>query len=257
MTKEHPARQPKFAIVTLPRCGSYHLVSLLNSAPDIVCHGEVFKRDVVELQPRHLERMGVTPEDSAERDANPIAFLQRLRGLNARKVFGFKLFPEHASRVPQLGGQVLRNSGWRKIFLRRHPIESYASLLRARQTNVWTVRTTAATPPSQDRLHERVTFAPQTFDAHMKLVGWFEELLSSVEAVPNNPVVTVDYADVVDRSALPWLLRYVGSEGVAESLTSDFERQYTAGLSEGFTNWEELVAYAQQHGHAAMFAEPA
>ena len=59
MTKESSAQPPKFVIVTLPRSGSYNLVSLLNSAPDIICHGEVFKRDVVELRPLHLEKMGM------------------------------------------------------------------------------------------------------------------------------------------------------------------------------------------------------
>src|SRR5262245_39883207 len=94
MTKESSDHPPKFVIVTLPRSGSYNLVSLLNSAPDIVCHGEIFKRDAVEVRPLHLEKMGFKTEDVAERDAKPGAFLQRLRGLNARKIVGFKMFPE-------------------------------------------------------------------------------------------------------------------------------------------------------------------
>jgi hypothetical protein len=46
-------------------------VSLLNSCADIVCHGEVFKRDVVELGP-DLEEDGHEARDVAERDAKPI-----------------------------------------------------------------------------------------------------------------------------------------------------------------------------------------
>jgi hypothetical protein len=255
MTQEAPANPPKFVIVTLPRSGSYNLVSLLNSAPDIVCHGEVFKRDVVELRPLHLEKMGMKHADVAQRDAKPIAFLQRLRSVNARKIFGFKMFPEHATRVAQLNAQVLRNSGWRKIFLQRNPIESYASLLRAKQTNVWTVRTTAKAPPSQETLHARVTFTPDTFDEHLKLTAWYEKLLAGIRGVPDNPVMTVDYEQIADRSALPELLRFVGSGGIAESLISDFDRQFTASLSEGFTNWDELVRHAQERGHASMIAE--
>jgi len=257
MTKESSAHPPKFVIVTLPRSGSYNLVSLLNSAPDIVCHGEIFKRDVVELRPLHLEKMGMVHEDVVKRDAKPGAFLQRLRGLNARKIFGFKMFPEHATRVAHLGGHVLRNPGWRKVFLQRNPIESYASLLRAKQTNVWTVRTAAKAPPSRETLHERVTFSPQTFDEHLQLTDWFDSVRAGIEAVPDNPVLTVDYERISDRSALPELLRFLGSAGDAESLISDFDRQFTAALHEGFTNWDDLVRHAHERGHASMLAERA
>jgi len=255
MTKESSAHPPKFVIVTLPRSGSYNLVSLLNSAPDIVCHGEVFKRDLVELRPLHLEKMGMKHEDVAARDAKPIGFLQRLRGLNARKIVGFKMFPEHATRVAPLSVQVLRNPGWRKIFLRRNPIESYASLLRAKQTNVWTVPAAAKAPPPQETLNARVTFSPKSFDEHLQFTDWFEEVRAGIEAVPDNPVLTVDYEQIADRSALPELLRFLGSAGDADSLISDFDRQFTAALHEGFTNWDELVRHAHERGHASKLAE--
>jgi LPS sulfotransferase NodH len=257
MTKDHPSAPPKFVIVTLPRSGSYNLVSLLNSAPDIVCHGEVFKRDAVELGPGHLDKLNLQQEDTEARDAKPMAFLQRLRGVNARKIFGFKMFPEHATRVPPLGAHVLRNPGWRKIFLRRNPIESYASLLRAKQTNVWTVRTTARAHPSRETLHARVTFTPQTFDDHLAFTAWFDKLNARLQAVPGNPLLTVDYEQVADRTALPALLSFVGSAGDAEALISDFDRQFTATLSEGFTNWDDLVRHVRDGGHAAMLPEPA
>jgi hypothetical protein len=257
MTKDIPSTPPRFVIVTLPRSGSYNLVSLLNSAPDIVCHGEVFKRDAVELGPGHLDKLNLSEGDTEARDAKPMAFLQRLRAVNARKIFGFKMFPEHATRVPALGTHVLRNPGWRKIFLRRNPIESYASLLRAKQTNVWTVRTTAGAPPSRETLHARVTFTRQTFDDHVAFAAWFDRLAANLQTVPGNPLMTVDYEQIADRSALPDLLAFVGSAGAAESLISDFDRQFTAALSEGFTNWDELVRHVRDRGHSAMLPEAA
>ena len=255
MSSDKHAHPASFVIVTLPRSGSYNLVSLLNSAPDIVCHGEVFKRDAVELGPGHLGKLDMRLDDTAVRDAKPMAFLQRLRGLNARKIFGFKMFPEHATRVPPLGAHVLRNPGWRKIFLRRNPIESYASLLRAKQTNVWVMRTTARSHLSHETLHARVTFSPQTFDDHLELTTWFDRITANLQALPGNRVLTVDYEQVADRTALPVLLEFVGSAGDAESLISDVDRQYTAALSEGFTNWDDLVRHARERGHAAMLPE--
>src|SRR5215475_140758 len=102
MAPEKHAHPTSFVIVTLPRSGSYNLVSLLNSAPDIICHGEVFKPNVVELADGPLGKLDMKAEDIAARDARPMAFLNRLRGLNARKIVGFKMFPEHANRVKAL-----------------------------------------------------------------------------------------------------------------------------------------------------------
>ena len=61
MTTPDKPTPANFLVVTLPRSGSYNLVSLLNSAPDIVCHGEVFKRDVVELAEGPLAKLGMNP----------------------------------------------------------------------------------------------------------------------------------------------------------------------------------------------------
>jgi LPS sulfotransferase NodH len=245
MTQAPPAAPASFVIVTLPRSGSYNLVSLLNSAPDIVCHGEVFKRDVVELPPGPLGKLGMKTTDIEERDARPVAFLNRLRAINARKIVGFKMFPEHASRLRPLREQVLRSPKWRKIFLHRDAIESYASLLRAKQTGIWAVRSTAPAPPPRERLDARVLFSPETFDEHMQLTGWFDKLAHDISAIPGNPCLRVDYEALADRSALPGVLGFLGSGAVADALTSEFEKQFSGPLSEAFSNWPELVAHVK------------
>jgi LPS sulfotransferase NodH len=242
---EHPA---SFTIVTLPRCGSYNLVSLLNSAPDIVCHGELFKPNVVELADGPLGKLGMKGTDSGPRDARPMAFLHRVRGLNARKIVGFKMFPEHANRVKVLKEHVLRNPKWLKLFLRRNPIESYASLLRARQTGVWTVRSTA--PQSRRRgLDARVTFSAESFDKHMELSTWFDRLCGELSALEGNRCLQVDYDAVADRSALTGILGFIGSAAEPASLTSEYEKQFNGSLAEGFDNWDDLVFHVRARGH--------
>jgi|GEM_PF-4171676 len=44
-----------FVVLSTMRCGSYHLTSLLDSAPDLTCLGEIYKPRKVEL-PRPLLR---------------------------------------------------------------------------------------------------------------------------------------------------------------------------------------------------------
>jgi len=44
-----PTETSPFVITTQPRSGSYHFKSLLDSAEDIVCQGEIFKESAVEV----------------------------------------------------------------------------------------------------------------------------------------------------------------------------------------------------------------
>lgn len=250
MTSDTDSVPPKFVIVTLPRSGSYHLVALLDSAADIVCHGEVFKRDAVELGPIPRGKLGMKPEDTAVRDAKPMQFLTRLRNLNGRKIVGFKMFPEHATRLKALKEKVLFDPSWRKVFLTRNPIASYASLLRAKETGLWTARVGAPGAPSERR-ESRVTFTPASFDEHMRLCAWFEREIQETAAVDGNPCLTIDYESVVDRSALPGLLRFLGSTAAANTLESDREKQFTGRFSDGFVNWDALSSHARAHGQSA------
>src|SRR5689334_23148932 len=117
----------KFIVYAYPRTGSYHLTSLLDSCADVVCHGEIFKKETVELREWHKHHLSVnTP---AERDRRPLAFIAELRALNPRMHFGFKLFQSHIRRVPRLD-ILTRDDRWKIIVLQRDPLETYASILR-------------------------------------------------------------------------------------------------------------------------------
>ncbi|HEX4511300.1 MAG TPA: hypothetical protein VH328_14515, partial [Burkholderiaceae bacterium] len=214
---------------------------------------EAFKPNAVELADGPLGKLGMKGTDTEARDARPMAYLNRLRGLNARKIVGFKMFPEHANRVKALKEHVLRNPKWLKVFLRRNPVASYASLLRAHQTGVWTLRTTA--PASRrNGLDARVTFTAESFDKHMQVATWFDTLCADLAGIADNRCLPLAYDAVADRSALPGLLSFIGSAAPAETLTSEYERQFEGTLAEGFANWDALVAHAQAHGHGAALA---
>lgn len=242
------AALPRFAIVTLPRSGSYHLVSLLDSAPDIVCHGEIFKRELVELRKQHLEKLEMTTEDTARRDEDPLRFLTRLRAVNRRKLFGFKMFPEHYRRLPAVESEVVNAKGWRKVFLVRNPIESYASLLRARRTGLWTMDDAKRRAASEDELRLPVTFDAASFDEHAKLCGWFEDQVRRVRGLPGNPCFVLPYERINDEAMLDELLGFLGSTSRASQLESRREKQFAGRVPDGFANWTELAAHARATG---------
>src|ERR1700741_3016246 len=109
---------PPFVLFCTPRTGSYHFVSLLASAPDVDCHGEVFKPGRAELAPQVLAALGTTPGDAGARDADPLRFVERLRALTPpSRAFGFKLFANHVGTHKALRDAVLLAPAWRKIVL--------------------------------------------------------------------------------------------------------------------------------------------
>ena len=81
----------RFALLTHPRCGSTYLATLLNSHPQVLCHGELFYQHQVfyAVGYRDGSLHLATP---AERDADPAAFLDKVWGHPfGNSAVGFKL----------------------------------------------------------------------------------------------------------------------------------------------------------------------
>jgi LPS sulfotransferase NodH len=245
---------PPFVVFCQPRTGSYHLVSLLGSAPDIVCHGEVFKPGRIELLPQALAALGIAADDVAARNADPVGFVERLQALSTpAAILGFKLFVNHLVAQKGLRRAVLLAPGWRKIVLQRDPVRTYASRLRAEQTGVWTLpvgRTQASA-----LLHAPVRFEAGDFERHLQEHEKFRRLVDAAAAVPGNPVLRLDYDDLLQaddarpgEAGLAAVLRFVGSAAAPGALRSTMQRQYTGDFRAGFTNWPEFEAHLVARG---------
>jgi LPS sulfotransferase NodH len=236
-----------FVVFCQPRTGSYHLVSLLGSAPDVVCHGEAFKPRRIELQPAALAVLGFEPDDIARRDADPVGFVERLHALSTPSaILGFKLFVNHVVGHKGLRRAVLHARGWNKLVLHRDPVRTYASRLRAEQTGVWTLPVGGAQPA--EVLHAPVHFEPAGFDKHMNEHEKFLRLAAEAAAVPGNPVLRLDYDELLDGDGLGAALRFIGSAAPPEALSSTMQRQYTADFRSGFANWPEFEAHLTARG---------
>ena len=84
-----------FMILTMARCGSYHLKSLLDSAPDIRCFGEVYKPNKVELPEKERQSLGLTKLDTLKRNQLGPDFLRRVVSTNSTQIVGIKAFLDH------------------------------------------------------------------------------------------------------------------------------------------------------------------
>lgn len=236
-----------FVLFCTPRTGSYHFVSLLASAPDVDCHGEAFKPGRVELAPAVLAALGMGGADAAARDADPLGFVERLRALTPpERAFGFKLFSNHVAARKVLRDALLWAPAWRKIVLDRDPLATYASLLRAERTGVWTLQ--AGRSVDAALLNAPVRFEAEGFAKHLQQHAKFRRQVEAAAAVPGNPLLELDYDRLVHGDGLAAALRFIGSSAEAASLTSSLRRQFDADLRAGFANWPEVEAYLRAKG---------
>lgn len=232
--------RPQFVIITLPRSGSYHLVNLLNSAKDVQCHGEILKKNKIELSRWHESKLQIDTTNIAVRDSDPYGFIMRLRMLNSQEIFGFKAFYQHFS--VELVNKILLSIDWKKIFLFRNPLEIYASLMRAKASNIWTLRS-KKNQHDENILNMKIIFDSKRFDyqiaCHRNLMKKFHDI-RKIE--PRN-TIKIDYKEISDLNKLNWLLQFIGSQSKADTLKSDLQKQFTIPFKEGFHNWEEVESY--------------
>jgi len=237
------AKPQNFVIITQPRSGSYFFQSLLDSAEDVVCHGEIFKASRIEVRAWHKRQLSLDPSDITRRNKNPCAFVMELRHLNPHKIFGFKAFWPHLLPHDDIIKRIINNAEWKKVFLIRDPLETYASLLRARKTKVWTSIAPSSTHASECANNIKVEFDVRSFEEHIEV---HKRFLDRRDALANKQPVScynINYADVMSPEKQSEVLDFLGSATKASSLTSTYKKQYAGTLRNAFENWGELQSY--------------
>lgn len=241
-----------FVIVTLPRSGSYHLASLLDSASDIKCYGEVFKGNKVELPARTLAKLGLGASSTTERDKEGSALLERLFDLSPEPVQGFKAFPDQLARS---GIRVsLHRTGWKYIFLVRNPIEAFVSLQRAKQTGIFVLGRSEKRPEPQ--LTKPVYINPCDL---ISSIEWrlllYEKWRAIVKTHGQEHATMVEYKSLQYSRKRERLLEFLGSASDPKTLTSDRAKQFTRPFWEGVFNASEVIEALKAADHEHLLSE--
>jgi len=233
-TNDTGATMPaNFVIFCEARTGSYNLTSRLDSCPDIVCHGEIFKRDKIELRRHHREK--ITTQNVAQRNADPLAFFEQIRRLNPYKIVGFKLFNHHMHWAPKLGQHITKPET-KRVILWRDPIEIYASGLRAAKSGQWTQRKHKEAKPHKEDV--TVTHEPEKFRKFVAHYNKYTVAASMLAGISNSFVIY--YSQTNDPDVLDNLLQFLGSETKGDRTETNFVKQYTGTHDSEFTNWRDL-----------------
>lgn len=245
------SRYTPFIVLGRSRVGSNLLRGLLNTHPQIVAFGEVF-RDITNLDWDHIgyfQTRSVT--ELAQRD--PARFLEtRLLGRYPTSVraVGFKLFYYHARDGAQAGvwPWLLQRRDIRVIHLKRdNLLATHVSRKRAALTGRW-VKTSA----EEDRpltlsldYHEVLSDFEQTR-------AWETE---ADRAFSSHPVLQVRYEDLAAdfHSAVLRLESFLGVE--TRHVQPSTLRQTTRPLSEMVSNYQELKARFAGTPWISLFTE--
>ncbi|KGJ04976.1 LPS sulfotransferase NodH [Paracoccus halophilus] len=247
---DQPNMRRRFLIVTQARSGSYHLTSLLDSAGDVTCLGEIFKPDKVELPADMALKTGYGLRDVDKRNADYAAYLDRLMSGCDSPVFGFKEFLDRIARSG-LGPATLRSRDWRKIFLTRNAIRIYVSAQRASETGRYTKR--AQGPAPHD--NRVIRFDPGLFEYTLRADRAFRDRFRGLKSRQPARVTTIDYRDLACPEKMSGLLGFIGSRSEAGKLQSSYYRQNSIPLEQSFEDFGIVRRYMTENGHAALLED--
>jgi glycosyltransferase involved in cell wall biosynthesis len=216
--RPRPAAAVRFAIVGSPRTGSSHLVSLLDSHPEVACwNGELFDPG------EQFDRSGwERPRDFLVADVFSV-------GASAA---GFKLLWDAQQRVDRVWDMLAELDVRLVHTVRANVLDSFISHRLAEINGAftswygdWHVRSFAARPE--------------------ECRGWFDEMARRDEAIRHRaarmrlPRLEIDYEELCAGQGR--VLEFLGVD--RRPLTSTLRRQRTWPRSFALDNWDELQAH--------------
>jgi LPS sulfotransferase NodH len=228
----------RFVILTRPRCGSTYLATLLNSHPQVLCHGELFYSLQVfyAVGYRDGSLHLATP---AERDADPQGFLAKVWELPfGNAAVGFKLV---AGQLPGAFGAVFADRRIRAIVLRRkNRLKKFVSALIAEREQMWTHYKHRFRP--EDLQPIRVEVSLPDLEAYLDAERTFYDGIAAALARQPKPWVEVFYEDLFAGSeTVERLLRFLGVEPQVRGLEPATHKRNSKRLTDLIVNFDGLA----------------
>ena len=226
----------RFVILHATRTGSNFLCTVLNSHQDILCHHEIFNPHVIGLA-RHLQGNGFQLGSMAEREGDPVGFLERVwRTPLGRSAVGFKLcLWQHEAAYHA----VLPDPSVRKIVLkRRNRVKSFVSLLLARQTGEWVVYDDHDAPAPRPRVHVDHGELLDNIALHRCYYQQTEQALRQ----SGQDYVLLWYEDLLSQQGIDPALGFLGVAGQPALPEGQTWKLTPVSLREAVSNFDALSA---------------
>jgi hypothetical protein len=228
-----------FAIIASQRSGTTFLRRSLNNHPDIVCHGEPFGPGGLGILEAPVRR-GAMPSKE-ERNANPIAFLDRLMSFHTSGLAGFKLLLAHSPPVLN----EIASRGYRLIVLKRdNALARYSSiqiLVALQQSGERFDR-----PANQGPSAIKATFDSASFERYVDSDSARWEATTEVLERHAPPFLNLEYGELAWGDGRERALDFLGAE--RRPLTAGIEKLNSTDVVSRFANPDVVREYLNSHG---------
>ena len=233
-----------FVLFCSARTGSYSLVSRLDSARDILCHGEIFKPNRLEVEEFYKSKMKIN--SIKERDEKPLTYINALRILNPHCHFGFKLFNSHLSRLKKIG-EYLMHPDTKRIVLVRDYQEVYCSLMRAKASGIWVRKITSPKKNECTAIHMDTEtpvafFDEESFSSFSHHYSHFIAKAHDLKAMKNTFVI--HYNQINNEHVINALFDFLGSKTSFADTASLYMKQ-AASVRDNIANWDIFQEYIE------------
>ncbi len=235
-----PARFAYFAIVAGMRTGSNLLERSLAQFPDITAHGELFNRSFI----GRVKQKSFLNVTMAQRDKNPLEFLEAVVNSDRTKLHGFRIFQDHDTTMM---AHVLSDPVCGKIILQRDALQSFISLKIAQKTNEW-MRGKGSLKESP-----KITFDPEEFALYAGAIKQFGETVRRRLQVAGQTAFWVTYDEIKEAEILNGVGQFLGVEQKLKHIRQPLARQNPGPIADRVNNPEDLpVQLDQPPNRAAM-----
>ena len=237
-----------FCILATARTGSTLLCRMLDSHPNLTCHGEAYHPDAVFTEfTKHFMFIAQGWPDvpfptelnqTRYRDANPVGFLRELADLTHRvrpnqSRMGFKLFPGHNRAMHDY---VMQQGSVLKILLRRdNVLHQYSSHKIATQVGRWVANHPSQLQPGKAR------FDQQEFLHYVQQVEAEYAAFQDHLAHHGQRAFKITYEELLDKVRMSELLDFLGVRSDVP-LIPPILKQNASETAARFENYDDVAA---------------
>jgi hypothetical protein len=238
----------RFVILTMVRSGSYMLASALNSHPEIVCYGELVKKNPLS-EIDYLDFRDKYPDADLyieRRLEKPVDFIERVLSFSGEQTgcCGFKLMiPQN----PEALEYVCSPDRFRKIVLYRENIlASYASNLVARST------LQGVAFKGDEVRKEKVVFDPKGFGSFMK--RRLRTFRTIRERLKNQSFFEIEYLVASTARGIGKTLLFLGFEP-SDACTPGTIKRHHGPIVDRFENKKTVAKHMKEIGREGWLYE--
>jgi hypothetical protein len=228
-----------FAIIGSQRSGTSFLRRSLNDHPDIVCHGEPFGPGGLGALEAPVRKAAMPSKE--ERDADPVAFLDRLMAFHTTGFAGFKLLLAHSPPVLR----EIASRGYRLIVLRReNALAKYSSIQILIAMQGFGERFDR--PANEGPEAIKATFDAKAFERYVESDSDRWTAFDKIVERFSPPCFELEYGELAWGDGRERVLDFLGAR--RRPLEAGIEKLNSTDVVSRFANPDEVRRYLVTHG---------